>query len=108
MVTPDKPSAARMYDYFLGGSHNFEIDRVAAEEIIAINPDVPLVAQANRSFLRRVIQFLTAQGIVQFLDIGSGIPTVGNVHEIAQRDNPLARIVYVDVDQSPWRTARLF
>lgn len=94
----DKPSAARMYDYYLGGSHNFAIDREAAEEVLAVYPDVALVAQANRSFLRRAVQFVVDQGVDQFLDIGSGIPTAGNVHEIAHRRNPDTRVVYVDID----------
>jgi len=96
---PDEiPSAARMYDYYLGGYHNFSSDRAAAEAAVAIYPDVPRVAQANRAFLRRAVDFLTAQGIDQFLDLGSGIPTVGNVHEVAQSLNPAARVVYVDID----------
>lgn len=94
----DKPSAARIYDYLLGGFHNFEIDRLAAEQALQILPDVRLTAQANRAFLRRVVNFLVEQGIDQFLDIGSGIPTVGNVHEIAQAGNATARVVYVDID----------
>lgn len=94
----DKPSAARMYDYYLGGHHNFEIDRRMAEKAIAMWPDLPLIMQTNRAFLRRAVDFLVAQGIDQFLDIGSGIPTIGNVHEVAQRANPNARVVYVDVD----------
>ncbi len=96
---PDEiPSAARMYDYYLGGYHNFSSDRTAAEAAVAIYPDLPRVAQANRAFLRRAVDFLTAQGIDQFLDLGSGIPTVGNVHEVAQSLNPAARVVYVDID----------
>src|SRR2546423_11334318 len=87
-----------MYDYFLGGYHNFEIDRKAAEAAIAIYPDFALVMRANRAFLRRAVEYLVAQGVDQFLDIGSGIPTVGNVHEVAQRANPAARVVYVDSD----------
>ncbi len=94
----DKPSAARMYDHFLGGSHNFEIDRVAAERILEIYPDSARVLRANRAFLRRAVVYLVTQGVAQFLDIGSGIPTAGNVHEIAQRLNPAARVVYVDID----------
>jgi S-adenosyl methyltransferase len=94
----DRPSAARMYDYYLGGSHNFAIDRQAAEQAIAMWPDLPLIMQANRAFLRRAVRFLLAQGITQFLDIGSGIPTVGNVHEVAQQANPASRVVYVDID----------
>ena len=94
----DKPSAARMYDYYLGGSHNFELDRKLAEEAIAMWPDLPLIMAANRAFLRRAVNYVVTQGIDQFLDIGSGIPTVGNVHEVAQAARPSARVVYVDVD----------
>jgi hypothetical protein len=94
----DQHSSARVYDYWLGGSHNFEVDRIMGDKAAAIYPDVRLVAQANRAFLRRAVQFLVAQGIDQFLDIGSGIPTVGNVHEVAQTANPAARVVYVDID----------
>jgi hypothetical protein len=94
----EKPSAARMYDYYLGGHHNFEIDRRMAERAITIWPDLPLIMHANRAFLRRSVKYLVSQGIDQFLDIGSGIPTIGNVHEVAQRAHPDARIVYVDVD----------
>jgi SAM-dependent methyltransferase len=92
------PNAARMYDFFLGGYHNFASDREAAERAIAIYPEFPLVMRTNRTFLRRAVRFLVAQGIDQFLDFGSGIPTVGNVHEVAQSENPAARVVYVDID----------
>jgi hypothetical protein len=94
----DRPSAARVYDYFLGGAHNFAVDRQLAEAIAAMTPNVGDTMRANRSFLRRAVRFLVDAGIEQFLDIGSGIPTVGNVHEIAQRANPAVRVVYVDVD----------
>ena len=94
----DKPNVARMYDYYLGGYHNFAIDRQAAEAVIATYPDFPVAMRANRAFLRRAVKFLATQGICQFLDIGSGIPTVGNVHEVAQRVQPSARVVYVDSD----------
>lgn len=97
-VALDQPSAARMYDYYLGGSHNFAIDRRMAKQAMAMWPDLPLIMQANRAFLRRAVRFLVARGIQQFLDIGSGIPTVGNVHEVAQQANPAARVVYVDID----------
>lgn len=97
-VDPDRPSAARVYDYYLGGSHNFGADREMARRAIELWPELPLIMQANRAFLRRAVQFLAARGIVQFLDLGSGIPTVGNVHEIAQAVRPEARVVYVDVD----------
>ncbi|MET7878249.1 SAM-dependent methyltransferase [Micromonospora profundi] len=94
----ERPSVARMYDYYLGGSHNFAADRAAAQAMVAAVPEAPLMAQANRAFLRRAVSYLAEAGVRQFLDIGSGIPTVGNVHEIAQRIDPLSRVVYVDVD----------
>jgi len=87
-----------MYDYFLGGSHNFPIDRQAAEAIKRVYADFPLLLHANRAFLRRAVDFLAARGVQQFLDLGSGIPTVGNVHEIAERAAPESRVVYVDID----------
>ena len=92
----ERPSAARIYDYLLGGFHNFEVDRAAAQKFIEMIPDAPLFMRANRAFLRRVVNFLVSEGIDQFLDLGSGIPTVGNVHEVAQKANPSSRIVYVD------------
>src|SRR5215213_11358434 len=92
----ERPSAARIYDYLLGGFYNFDVDRAAAQKITGVLPDMPLFMRANRTFLRRVVRFLTDQGIDQFLDLGSGIPTVGNVHEVAQQINPSARVVYVD------------
>lgn len=94
----DRPSAARIYDYLLGGSHNFAVDRDTARHLTALMPELSLRAQANRAFLRRSVRFLADAGIRQFLDLGSGIPTVGNVHEIAQRAAPDARVVYVDLD----------
>ncbi len=97
-VDVTRPSVARMYDYYLGGSHNFEADRAAAKQVEQIFPGVAQSAQANRSFMRRAVRHLVAQGVDQFLDLGSGIPTVGNVHEIAQHDNPSARVVYVDFE----------
>jgi SAM-dependent methyltransferase len=94
----DRPSAARIYDYALGGLHNFAIDREVARETFVLMPDLPLLMQANRAFLRRVVQFLVGAGIRQFLDIGSGIPTVGNVHEISRQLAPDVRVMYVDID----------
>jgi hypothetical protein len=97
--TEQKPAtSARMYDYFLGGVHNFAADREAAQTVIAQYPTVPAVARANRAFLGRAVRFLAGQGVRQFLDIGSGIPTAGNVHEIAQAVAPECRVVYVDID----------
>jgi hypothetical protein len=93
-----RPSAARVYDYFLGGAHNFAVDRAAAEATAAVMPALRATLRANRAFLWRAVRFLTDTGVRQFLDIGSGIPTVGNVHEIAQRTAPHARVVYVDID----------
>ena len=97
-VDVDRPSSARIYDYFLGGAHNFEVDREAAQALQRAHPAIGLGMRANRSYLRRAVTYLTNQGIDQFLDLGSGIPTVGNVHEIAQRSNPDAHVVYVDLE----------
>ncbi len=94
----DKPSVARVYDYMLGGYHNFEIDRAMGEKLLEIYPQSRLVAQALRACLRRMVSFLAEQGIDQFIDVGSGIPTVGNVHEVAQKVNPATHVVYVDID----------
>jgi SAM-dependent methyltransferase len=97
-IDPGRPSVARIYDYCLGGSHHFEVDREAAEQIITRAPQMVATWRANRAFLRRVVRFCVRHGVDQFLDLGSGIPTVGNVHEIAQTANGGARVVYVDVD----------
>jgi len=97
-IPGDKYDTARYYDYLLGGFHNFEIDRKIGDMLIEACPDVRLGALVNRAFLRRAVKFLCQQGVEQFLDIGSGIPTSGNVHEVAQRINPSARVVYVDID----------
>lgn len=96
IVDVNTPSAARMYDYYLGGSHNFTADRETADAVAQAIPWVKDVAVANRAFLRRAVRFCVAQGIRQFIDIGSGTPTVGNVHEIAQQADPSCRVVYVD------------
>lgn len=93
-----RPSVARVYDYYLGGAHNFSVDREMAERAIGMWPDLPLIMQANRAFLRRAVRFCVAAGVRQFLDLGSGIPTVGNVHEVARAADPDARVVYVDID----------
>lgn len=93
-----RPSAARIYDYFLGGAHNFESDRQLADHITRMTPNVADTARANRHFLRRAVEFLAGAGIRQFLDIGSGIPTAGNVHEVAAGLAADARVVYVDLD----------
>ncbi|MGW0790638.1 SAM-dependent methyltransferase [Streptomyces sp. NPDC002911] len=92
------PSVSRMCDFYLGGSHNFEVDREAARKAMEFMPGLPKVMQANRAFMRRAVHYATASGVSQFLDIGSGIPTFGNVHEVAQTADPEARIAYVDHD----------
>jgi hypothetical protein len=95
---PTQPSVARMYDYYLGGTTNYSIDREAVAEVAKAMPDVFNVAIENRSFLRRAIRFMSKQGITQFIDIGSGLPTKSNTHEIAQAINSKAKVVYVDMD----------
>jgi hypothetical protein len=97
-VDLEKPNAARMYDYYLGGSHNFESDRELATQVETVAPWVKDIARINRAWLRRAVDFLMAQGIRQILDLGSGMPTVGNVHEQAQRLDPTTRVVYVDYE----------
>jgi len=88
----DRPNAARVYDYLLGGAANFETDRVFAEKLLEVMPQARGAARLNRAFLRRAVKFCASAGITQFLDIGSGVPTAGNVHEVA----PDARVLYVD------------
>ncbi|MEV0227722.1 SAM-dependent methyltransferase [Streptomyces sp. NPDC050704] len=92
------PSVSRIYDYYLGGSHNFEVDREAARRAMEFMPGLPKIMQANRAFMRRAVRFAADEGITQFLDIGSGIPTFGNVHEVAQGARPGAHVMYVDHD----------
>jgi hypothetical protein len=95
-VDTDIPNAARVYDYYLGGGHNFRADRDFAKRIIQVVPEVEQAARLNRAFLHRAVRYLADQGITQFLDLGSGIPTVGHVHDIAAAANPDSRVVYVD------------
>jgi hypothetical protein len=92
------PSAARLYDYLLGGGHNFAADRALGEKFLLAQPNARAIARLNRAFLRRAVLFMIDQGVRQFLDLGSGIPTVGNVHEIAQKAAPDTRVVYVDYE----------
>lgn len=91
-------SHARAYDYVLGGTDNFPVDRAAAEQVIRLAPDLPLLGQAQRRFLLHRVRECAAAGIDQFLDVGAGIPTSPNVHETAQATNPDARVVYADYD----------
>jgi SAM-dependent methyltransferase len=94
-----RPHSARMYDYFLGGKDNFAADRETAGKALAAWPSMRAAARENRAFLGRAVRYLSEEaGITQFLDIGSGLPSVGNVHEVAQESNPAAHVVYVDND----------
>ncbi len=98
-IDTSRPHSARMYDYFLGGKDNFAADREAAARVLEAWPAVRTAARENRRFLGRAVRYLVEEaGISQFLDIGSGLPSVGNVHEIAQEVNPRARVVYADND----------
>jgi hypothetical protein len=97
-VDVERANVARVYDYLLGGTHNFTPDEDVARTLTAIGPEMRDAAKANRAFLGRAVRFLADSGIRQFIDIGSGIPTEGNVHEIARAVAPEARVVYVDTD----------
>jgi hypothetical protein len=98
-INTSVPNPARIYDYLLGGKDNYPADREVAEQVVAIAPVTLDVVRDNRAFLRRAVSFLTKEaGIRQFIDLGSGLPTHGNVHEIAKAIAPDARVVYVDND----------
>jgi S-adenosyl methyltransferase len=98
-IDTSRPHSARMYDYFIGGKNHFAADRKTAREVLRHSPDVPIAARENRAFLGRAVRYLAAEaGVTQFLDIGTGLPTMSNVHEVAQAVNPSARVVYVDND----------
>jgi SAM-dependent methyltransferase len=97
-IDTTKPSAARVYDLYLGGTHNYPVDRSFVALAKEICPFVPDMARQNRGFLRRAVQFAVGEGIRQFIDIGSGVPTVGNVHEVAHEKAPDTHVLYVDND----------
>jgi len=98
-VDPAKPSPARLYDYYLGGHNNFEADRRAAETLRQSLPALSDAAWANRGFHQRAAAWLAARaGLRQFIDIGCGLPAVGNTHQVVQRTDPAARVVYADID----------
>ena len=98
-VDASVPNVARIYDYLLGGKDNYSADRDAAVELVRLIPDALRAAHHNRRFLQRAVRFLAADaGVRQFVDIGTGLPTQGNVHEVAQGINPGARVLYVDYD----------
>lgn len=92
------PHSARIWNYWLGGKDNFEVDRTAGDAWAATQPHIVPIARAGRAFLGRAVTFLASQGIEQFLDVGTGLPTANNTHEVAQTANTAARIVYVDND----------
>lgn len=94
----DRPNMARMYDYALGGKDNFAADRQAVERLFALSPENKYVPLANRRFLGRAVDFVARAGITQYLDLGAGLPSMGNVHEVAKLVHPRARVAYVDND----------
>lgn len=107
-IDPNKASPARIYDFWLGGSQNFAVDRELGRRMAETLPSLPAAARANRAFLGRIVHHLTAvHGIDQFLDLGSGVPTVQNVHEVARETNPGAAVAYVDVDPVAVEHARM-
>lgn len=97
-IDTQTPSTARMYDYYLGGKHHYPADREAAEQVLATVPEVSTGARENRKFLQRAVRHMAGAGIRQFLDLGTGLPTQENVHQVAQTVAPDARVVYVDND----------
>jgi hypothetical protein len=103
-IDTSRPSAARIYDFMLGGCHNFPADREAAGKVIDLVPEFTEIAWANRGFHQRAARWIAGQGISQFLDIGCGLFTVGNTHEVVREVRPDARVVYVDLD--PMVTSR--
>src|SRR5512146_1362084 len=100
-IDTSRPHSARMYDYFIGGKNHFAADRETAREVLRHNPNVQVTARENRAFLGRAVRYLATDvteggaGIRQFLDIGTGLPTMSNVHDVAQAVTPSARVVYV-------------
>lgn len=103
---PTTPNVARLYDYYLGGKDNFPADREAAEKILAVAPELRQAARENRAFLGRAVRFMANAGITQFLDIGTGLPTQGNVHEVAGEVTDTPTVVYVDYDAEVLAHAR--
>jgi hypothetical protein len=95
---PRTANVARMYDHYLGGKDNFEVDRASAGEIMRLSPRAAVAAHDNRRFLGRAVAFVARSGVIQFIDIGAGLPTMENTHEIAAKENQLSRVVYIDND----------
>lgn len=97
-IDTSKPHPARMYDWFLGGKDNYPVDEAMGRQMLALEPGVPVMAKVNRAFMHRATRWLSGQGIRQFLDIGTGIPTEPNLHQVAQQAAPATRVVYCDND----------
>ncbi|MFI8003070.1 SAM-dependent methyltransferase [Streptomyces sp. NPDC086010] len=97
-IDTSRPHPARMYDWFLGGKDNYPVDEAMGRQMLAVEPGVPVMAKVNRAFMHRATRWLTGQGIRQFLDIGTGIPTEPNLHQVAQQAAPSTRVVYCDND----------
>jgi len=97
-VDTGRPSPARIYDYMLQGNNYFQVDRLAAERILAVAPEIRDCAWSNRGFHQRAAKWICERGVRQFIDIGSGLPTIGNTHDVVQKVDPAARVVYVDND----------
>ena len=99
-IDTSRPHPARLYDYYLGGKDHYVVDREAAEAVLRAVPEVRAMARENRAFLQRAVRFLVGEaGIRQIIDIGTGIPAAGNVHEVAQQIDPDVRVAYVDNDR---------
>lgn len=97
-IDTSKPHPARMYDWYLGGKDNYPVDEAMGRQMLTLDPRVPVMARVNRAFMQRATRWLASQGIRQFLDIGTGIPTEPNLHQVAQEIAPDARVVYCDND----------
>ncbi|MFD6321916.1 SAM-dependent methyltransferase [Streptomyces sp. NPDC058442] len=97
-IDTSKPHTARMYDWYLGGKDNYPVDEAMGRQMLALDPRVPVMARVNRAFMQRATRWLAGQGVRQFLDIGTGIPTEPNLHQVAQEIAPDARVVYCDND----------
>ncbi|MEU9443598.1 SAM-dependent methyltransferase [Streptomyces sp. NPDC048304] len=97
-IDTSKPHPARIYDYLLGGKDNYEVDQVAADQLAAAAPEVWISVRANRAFLQRAVRYVIGSGVRQILDVGTGLPTSPNVHEVAQELAPDVRVAYVDND----------
>ncbi|KPI26183.1 SAM-dependent methyltransferase [Streptomyces sp. NPDC054950] len=97
-IDTSKPHPARMYDWYLGGKDNYPVDEAMGRQMLALDPRVPVMARVNRAFMHRSTRWLATNGVRQFLDVGTGIPTEPNLHQVAQRIAPDARVVYCDND----------